>query len=288
MGGGRDSDAYVALLSADGSTLLDETSFGGSDSEGVRGLALDTAGDISVTGKTLSSDFPTTLGAHDRTFGGDPSIFWGDAFVVKLGAAAAPTDPAPPPADASETTTFSGEIDKNAAVAHTVTIHAAGTVEVTLGWDEARVDLSLRARDPSGSVVLFDGRSARPKTGSFSTTDPADYRFEVVNNTDRRTNHTLTVTYPVASSSAPAPEPQPESDAMSISRAEYRADKRQLRVKATSSSSSATLRVYVTATDELIGTLSGGRGEFSWPTNPANITVRSSLGGSASRAVTAD
>jgi hypothetical protein len=43
----------------------------------------------------------------------------------------------------------------------------------------------------------------------------------------------------------------------------------------------------VTATGALIGTLSGGRGEFSWPTTPQSITVRSSLGGAATRTVTA-
>jgi hypothetical protein len=49
--------------------------------------------------------------------------------------------------------------------------------------------------------------------------------------------------------------------------------------------------VYVTSTNVLIGTLSndgGGRyrGEFSWSSNPGNITVKSSLGGSATRNVT--
>jgi hypothetical protein len=75
------------------------------------------------------------------------------------------------------------------------------------------------------------------------------------------------------------------ADSVSISRAEYDGGKGELRVEASSSSSSATLKVYVSATDELIGTLSGGKGQFSWPTNPQNITVRSSLGGSATRAV---
>jgi hypothetical protein len=50
--------------------------------------------------------------------------------------------------------------------------------------------------------------------------------------------------------------------------------------------------VYVTGTNQLIGTLTnlgGGKygGQFTWPSNPQNVTVRSSLGGSASRAVTA-
>ncbi|HEX5603288.1 MAG TPA: hypothetical protein VFX63_12085, partial [Pyrinomonadaceae bacterium] len=59
---------------------------------------------------------------------------------------------------------------------------------------------------------------------------------------------------------------------------------------ATDTATSATLRVYVTATGALVGTLkNNGNGRFSaslsWPTNPENITVRSSLGGSASSSV---
>jgi hypothetical protein len=65
-----------------------------------------------------------------------------------------------------------------------------------------------------------------------------------------------------------------------------------LRVEATSSSSSATLRVYNTSSGALIGTLSnrgGGQygGEFSLSANPQSITVRSSLGGTATATVSA-
>ena len=53
----------------------------------------------------------------------------------------------------------------------------------------------------------------------------------------------------------------------------------------------ATLGVYVTASNTFIGTLrNNGNGRFSaslaWPTNPDNITVRSNFGGFASGAVT--
>ncbi len=80
------------------------------------------------------------------------------------------------------------------------------------------------------------------------------------------------------------------SDTVSIQLAEYSAGNAQLRVEATGSNASATLTVYVTSTNTLIGTLrneGGGRyrGDLSWSTNPQNITVRSSLGGSASRTV---
>jgi len=57
-------------------------------------------------------------------------------------------------------------------------------------------------------------------------------------------------------------------------------------VEATSSNSAATLKAYVTSSGVLIGTLSGGRLEINWSANPVNVTVRSSAGGSASRAVT--
>jgi hypothetical protein len=61
-------------------------------------------------------------------------------------------------------------------------------------------------------------------------------------------------------------------------------------VEATSTSSNATLQVFVTATGQLLGTLSnngGGqyRGELNVSTNPQNITVRSNLGGVATSSV---
>jgi hypothetical protein len=62
-----------------------------------------------------------------------------------------------------------------------------------------------------------------------------------------------------------------------------------LKVRAQSSVKSTvrnapTLRAYVTSSNTLIGTLSGDVdgsyiGDFSWPSNPQVITVRSSLGG---------
>jgi hypothetical protein len=52
------------------------------------------------------------------------------------------------------------------------------------------------------------------------------------------------------------------------------------------------MQVFVTLTNQLIGTLSnngGGKysGQFSWSVNPQNITVRSNFGGSRSSAVAA-
>src|SRR5262249_56301348 len=49
--------------------------------------------------------------------------------------------------------------------------------------------------------------------------------------------------------------PGTPSDTVSITRAEYDSARHTLRVDATSTSSSATLKVYCLATDELIGTV---------------------------------
>lgn len=86
--------------------------------------------------------------------------------------------------------------------------------------------------------------------------------------------------------------PPPSTDTVRITRAEFESSKRVLRVEATSTSSNATLQVFVTATGQLLGTLAnngGGqyRAELSVSTNPQNITVRSSLGGVASASVVA-
>ena len=80
------------------------------------------------------------------------------------------------------------------------------------------------------------------------------------------------------------------TDTVTITRAEYQTSSRRLRIEATSTNATATLQAFVTSTNQLIGTLSnsgGGRfrGQFSWPVNPQNITVRSNFGGQATRVV---
>ena len=84
--------------------------------------------------------------------------------------------------------------------------------------------------------------------------------------------------------------PPATADTVAITLADYRLSSKRLSVQATSTNATATLRVYATATGQLIGTLTnnGGMysGQFKWPTNPQNITVRSSLGGSSSAIVT--
>jgi hypothetical protein len=80
------------------------------------------------------------------------------------------------------------------------------------------------------------------------------------------------------------------TDVVTISSAVYTTSRKQLQVQATTSATTATLQVFVTSTDTLIGTLTKKNasytGKFTWSTNPASITVKSSAGGSATKVVT--
>lgn len=83
-------DGFIAKLNASGSGLLWLTYLGGNRQDGVGDIAVDGAGDVYVTGQTLSGNFPTTAGAFQRTYGGQASSDFqqvfplGDAFVTKL------------------------------------------------------------------------------------------------------------------------------------------------------------------------------------------------------------
>jgi hypothetical protein len=78
--GGGKSDGWLAVLSADASTLLYCSYLGGSGADMVRSVALGPNGDLYLVGHTSSADFPVTKDAVQTKYGGGN----GDAFVVKL------------------------------------------------------------------------------------------------------------------------------------------------------------------------------------------------------------
>jgi hypothetical protein len=79
------SDAFVSKLNSAGSALLYSTYLGGDNYDFGQGIAIDASGSAYVTGDTLSSNFPTTPGAFQTTYGGGHAS--GDAFVSRLNAA---------------------------------------------------------------------------------------------------------------------------------------------------------------------------------------------------------
>jgi len=73
-------DAIVSKLNPAGSGLTYSTFLGGSQGDTGRGIALDAANNVYVTGFTTSSEFPTTANAFQTDYAGGY-----DAFVSKLG-----------------------------------------------------------------------------------------------------------------------------------------------------------------------------------------------------------
>ena len=82
--GGDNGDAFIAKISADGSTLLYATYLGGSNTDQGNAIAIDAAGNAYVTGVTESSNFPTVV--PFQTFQHSPKGSGGAAFVAKISA----------------------------------------------------------------------------------------------------------------------------------------------------------------------------------------------------------
>ncbi|MFT6079580.1 MAG: hypothetical protein ACJAQZ_001638 [Planctomycetota bacterium] len=69
------NDAFVSRISADGTTLLFSTLFGGNGSEHAEDVAVGNGGDVWITGVTSSSSFPTTSGAWSSVRQGASDVF---------------------------------------------------------------------------------------------------------------------------------------------------------------------------------------------------------------------
>ena len=76
---GGSVDAFVAVLSGDGSTLLFCTYFGGSGDDYATGMTLDEQGRLHMVGVSDSTDFPTTEGCYQPENAG-----YSDAFACKM------------------------------------------------------------------------------------------------------------------------------------------------------------------------------------------------------------
>ena len=194
-----------------------------------------------------------------------------------------PGAPTPTPVTLAGLTLASSSVVGGNSLQGTVRLSAAATAATTVSLASSNAVASVPA-----SVTIAAGASSANFTVN-TTTVTATASATISGILD---GITRSATLTINTVAAPPPPPPPSTDTVRITRAEFESSKRVLRVEATSTSSSATLRVFVTSTGALLGTLSnngGGqyRGELSVSTNPQNITVRSSLGGVATSSVVA-
>lgn len=268
-------DAFVTKLNAKGSGLVYSTYLGGT--AGVdRGwaIALDDAGNACITGDTASNNFPVS-NAIQFGYGGGST----DAFVTKLNAAGS---------GLVYSTFLGGNLtDEGRGIAC-----KGGDVFVT--GDTSSADFPTRnpLQVNNGGGLQNHDDAFVVRIGDivpFPTPTPTPTPIPTATPTPTPTP-TPTATPTPTPAPTPTPTPVPVVDTIRIQRAEYQRSKGSLRVDATGTEPSATLRVYVTTSGALIGTLkNNGSGRFSaslpWPTFPENITVRSNFGGSTSSPV---
>jgi hypothetical protein len=155
----------------------------------------------------------------------------------------------------------------------TITLSAAASAPTTISLTSS----SAIANVPASVTVPAGASVANFTVNTISVSSQITATISATLNGISR-NATLTLT--------------PTGDTVSITRAEYTVSTRVLRIEATSTRTNATLQALVTSSGQIIGTLTnqgGGKysAELSWSVNPQNITVKSSFGGTATRAVTA-
>ena len=193
-----------------------------------------------------------------------------------------PAAPTPTPLSLASLTLASSSVVGGNPVQGTVRLSAAAPSATIVNLASS----NARATVPASVTVAAGSTSATFTVGTTAVTATTS---AVISGTFNGLTRSATLT--INPTAAPPPPP-PSTDTVRITRAEFDSSNRRLRVEATSTSSNATLQVFVTATGQLLGTLAnngGGqyRSELSVSTNPQNITVRSNLGGVATASVVA-
>jgi hypothetical protein len=187
--------------------------------------------------------------------------------------------PTPAPASLLSVTLASSSVVGGNSVQGSIRLSAAATSATVVSLASSNAAATVPA-----SVTVAAGASSANFTVNTSTVSATT--TATISGTLNGTTQSATLTI------NPNVSPPPSTDTVRITRAEFESSKGVLRVEATSTSSSATLQVFVTATGQLLGTLAnngGGqyRAEVNVSTNPQNITVRSNLGGVATSSVVA-
>ena len=184
---------------------------------------------------------------------------------------------APAGASLSALTVSPASVAGGASATGTATLNApapSGGALVTLSSNNSVATVPTGITIPAGSTSA---------TFTVTTTTTSASTPVTLSGTFGGTTQTATLTVTGA--------PPTPADKVAVTLAEYVVSKQTLNVQATSTSTSAILKAYVTSTGALIGTLTnvgGGKyqGQLSQSANPQNVTVKSSLGGSAGLAVT--
>jgi hypothetical protein len=147
------NDMFISKIDPSLTNLLYSTYIGGStEGESLWGVKLDTQGNLVGVGFTASSDFPTTPGAYDTTYGGGtcigvPHCF--DAVVLRL-----KMDASLPPQQQLLYSTYLGEGGPNSGeIARDIVIEDSGDVIIAGTTNSPNFPVTPGAYDTSLNVI---------------------------------------------------------------------------------------------------------------------------------------
>jgi Beta-propeller repeat/Viral BACON domain len=155
-------DSFVSKLDPTGSTLLFSTYLGGSDTDIATAVTIDSLGNTYVTGRTYSSDFPTTPGAYTTVLS---STSTAAGFVSKLNSSASALTFSTYLAGTTSPNGIVVDQNGNVTVAGSTT---SGGFPATPG--ALRQNLEVVSGMPENSLGLQDGFIARLNPAGSSLT----------------------------------------------------------------------------------------------------------------------
>ena len=219
-GGGR--DVFISKLSVNLDNLLASTFLGGSGDDVGNSIIMDSGGNIYAVGYTGSTNYPTTAGAYQTSFGGSQ-----DAFISKLSG----------DLKSLYVSTYLGESadDRIFEIGSFITIDSSGNIYVMGQTQSSDFPTTLGAYDTSFNggnsdafVSKLDGNlsasttttstttsttttTAVPTTttSTTTTTQPPDTTTTTITNTTTTTTTSSTTTTTLLPRPTPTPPPSP-------------------------------------------------------------------------------
>lgn len=147
-----DADVFVTKLDSTGTSLGYSTYLGGSDYDTGNAIAVDSSGNVYVTGTTSSSNFPTVSSVFQGSYGGKS-----DAFVAKLDSTGSNLT------YASYLGGSGADYGQGIAVDHSGNAYVTGTTESTdfptvnpfQGGNDGSSDVFVAKVNNSGSALIY-------------------------------------------------------------------------------------------------------------------------------------